>query len=74
MVCFRKLILQIPFLGFGVFLGVAGVFGAGPQRRVTSLDGAWEFRRSDSKSAWKQIVVPNPFESHEGLEFDGRGT
>lgn len=41
---------------------------------VISLDGEWKFHRSGTTPRLaKPVQVPNPFEVHEGPEFDGVG-
>lgn len=44
------------------------------QRLEKSLNGEWEFQREGAEGGWKQVVLPNSFEEHEGVDFDGVGT
>jgi hypothetical protein len=42
------------------------------QKSERSLNGTWQFQR-EGEDGWKDIQVPNSFEEHEGVEFDGVG-
>jgi hypothetical protein len=40
---------------------------------VITLDGNWQFHQSNRPKTTKTVKVPNPFEVHEGAQFDGVG-
>ncbi len=42
------------------------------ERVVRSLNDEWEFQ-CEGTDDWKTVTVPNSFEEHEGVEFDGVG-
>jgi Glycosyl hydrolases family 2, sugar binding domain/Glycosyl hydrolases family 2, TIM barrel domain len=42
------------------------------QRVEHSLNGSWQFQREGADD-WKTVTVPNSFEQHEGVDFDGVG-
>ncbi len=59
---------------FALAIGTTAAAADTPTRKDIPLNGTWEFRRAETSASWKPIPVPAPFETTEGIDFDGKGT